>query len=120
VKTDFSSDDESGASLNLDLVGSPRVDVHLLPEYYSTNSYAGRSDLRAPRRKIGSLNGTQDLRGAVEKLATLPGAYYAECRVGREVLDSGVFERQPSAQTIRHEPQTQASAAPTPAAFDIE
>jgi hypothetical protein len=81
--------------------GNQVVNVFFLPEYYSSTKNAGRSDLGVPRRKLGSINDTDDLLGTVKKFATVPGAYFAECRLGRDVVDSRVFElkaRQQSAE----------------------
>lgn len=84
------------------ITGSVRVEVYLLPDFYSDGQYKGRSDLGVKsRRKIGQLNDTQDLEGTVRKLATAPGAYIAECKAGRDTLESGVFEIQPRGQALR-------------------
>jgi hypothetical protein len=82
---------------------SIRVDVHHLPDYYAANQFAKRSDLRAPRRKVGSISDTQDLEGTVRRLVTAPGAYLAAAYVGRDMTDSQVFEIQPKGQMLEAE-----------------
>ncbi len=100
---------------------SVRTDVYYLPEFYSSNQFAGRSDPGTPRRKLGSISDTEDLEGTVRKLATGPGAYFSECRAGREVVESGVFELKPKGQSLviespnaaQNAPQVVASQQPT-------
>jgi hypothetical protein len=88
---------------------STRVDVYFLPEFYGNTAHAGKSHIGVPRRKAGTLNDTDDLQSAVRKFASEPGAYYAELRAGREVLDSGIFPLKPRAQNI------ELDSVPTPA-----
>ena len=52
---------------------SLRVNVYYLPDYYADNRNAGRSDPGVPRRKVGTLNDTDDLRAAVRQFAKIPG-----------------------------------------------
>ncbi len=77
-----------------------RVDVYFLPEYFANSAQAGKSHVGVPRRKIGTLNGSKDLEGAVRIFAREPGAYYAELRAGRDVIDSGVFPVKARTQPI--------------------
>ncbi|MDX6695573.1 MAG: hypothetical protein QOF02_3176 [Blastocatellia bacterium] len=100
---------------------SLRTDVFFLPEFYSNSPLAGRSDQNSGRRKVGSLSDTQDLEGTVRKLATGPGAYFAECRAGRDLIDSNVFELKPKGQSLEIESSrpssvTQSQTAPAPQA----
>jgi len=104
---------EPGRAFEPELIGNLKTDVFYVPEFYSQSQHAGRSDPGVPRQKLGQINGSTDLRAAVEKFATIPGAYYAESRAGRDVLDSKVFHHQPGAQaaTMR-EPQARETYAP--------
>ncbi len=79
---------------------STRVDVYILPEFYSNTAHAGKSHIGVPRRKVGTLNDTDDMEGAVRMFAKEPGAYFVEVRAGRDVLDSRVIEVKSRAQNI--------------------
>ncbi len=88
---------------------STRVDVHSLTEFYSNTVHAGKSHLGVPRRKLGTINNSDDIESAVRMFAKEPGAYFAEVRAGRDVLDSRVIEVKSRAQNI------ELDSAPTPA-----
>jgi hypothetical protein len=99
------------------------VIVFALPEYYSNTSAARRSDPRVPREKIGSLSNTDDMAGAVRKLATSPGAYLAELRFDGRVMESKVIELKPRSEVVQsdfgsnghhREPPTQQGQAGLP------
>jgi hypothetical protein len=89
---DLSVNSEGGRS------ESVRVEVSYLPGYYE-GPQAGRSDLKA-RRKVGSVNDTQDLETAVRMFARAPGAYYAAAYVGREMTKGDVFHVEQKGQTL--------------------
>jgi hypothetical protein len=89
--------EESEASIPLI---SQCVNVYSLPDYYSNNQNARRSDPGVPRIKIGSLSSTEDLLGAVKKLAPAPGAYLAELRLSGRVADSQVYTLKPQAHSV--------------------
>ncbi len=93
-------EDEPGAVLEPELIGNLKTDVFFLPEWYSNSQHARRSDVGVPRIKLGQVNGSTDLRAAVDKFAQQSGAYFAESRAGRDVLDSQVFHLQPTGQNI--------------------
>jgi len=86
-----------------------RVNVDQLLEFYSNTAHAGKSHIGVPRRKLGTINNSDDMEGAVRVFAKEPGAYFAELRAGREVLDSRVIEVKSRAQNI------ELDSAPTPA-----
>jgi hypothetical protein len=91
-------DDDRGDSRGVSV--SVRVEVYALPNYFENGPRAGRSDLRSGRRKIGALHDTQDLAGAVRKLINAPGAYYAESKVGRDMVDRNVFHVELKGQNL--------------------
>jgi hypothetical protein len=90
------------------------VSVYELPEYFSDNKYFQRSDPGTNKRRLGNLSDTDDLAGAVRKLATEPGAYLAEYRVDGRVMDSQVIVVKAQAQVVELNPTpTQTRVQPT-------
>jgi hypothetical protein len=99
------------------------VNVYALPQYYSNTLFARRSDPGVPREKIGSLSNTDDVAGAVRKLATSNGAYLAELRFNGRVMEGKVIELKPPSEVVQsdfgsnghhREPPTQQGRAGLP------
>jgi hypothetical protein len=97
--------EESGGAFDI----STRVDVYFLPEFYGNTRHAGKSHLGVPRRKAGTLSHSADMERAVRMFATEAGAYFAELKDGRDVIDHRVIEAKSRAQNI------ELDSVPTPA-----
>jgi hypothetical protein len=86
------------------------VNVYALPDYYANTAAARRSDIRVSRIKLGSLENTDDLQGAVRKLAVEEGAYLAELRIEGRVAKTKVILINPLPENLHLE----ATPQPTP------
>jgi hypothetical protein len=115
----MASRDEDPEELLIEDEGQPApfinqcVIVYSLPDYFSNNRNAHRSDPKVPHIKIGSLSNTDDMAATVQKLASAPGAYLAEIRLDGRVADGKVFVLNPQAQSVEMNPPATV-AQPTP------